>query len=895
MTHAEGRPALSVLMPCLNSRPYIAAAVESILAQSFSDFELLLIDNGSTDGTYEYVQGLGDPRVRVLRCLERGLGRALNFGLAHCRAPLTARMDSDDISLPERFTLQLRWMEQHPGASAVSAQFRFLYQGRTGAAAPTPLEHGSLRKHLMAGLSALCHPALLFRTECARSFGGYRHSGYGEDHDFYLRLSEEGEIAALPEVLLLYRLHKTSVSFQSSAAVRLGIEYSVACARARQKQSKEPAFPEYLERRGPLQKARGWLAALSVRLYRESIFARIEGRPLRFASHLLAAAALNPAKTLLHLERLLLASRTPTGSASRPAAPDFVVVGAPKCGTTALYKTLQQHPAIFLPAIKEPNTFATELGTRRDVESFATYDRLFRRARAGQSRGECSVRYLGSPEAIPAILERRPDARIIALVRNPIDLFVSWHNQCLKSTDEEVADPEQAWRLQEQRSRGFAIPPRSQDPSALEYRRICSIGGQIARLIEAVPPGQRLVILYDDLAAAPEQTYSAILRFLGLPDDGGARLCRANGFSRPRSVVLAAVARACQVHPLLKRLRILTKPLLYRARIHVFERLFQGNFVPAERPRLAPAFHAELCVEFRHEVELLSRLLDRDLSHWLALTAPQQAAPQAEDAKKPARILGMQVSPTNYAEAARLICEWARQRASRYVCVASVNNVMEAYDSAAFQRVMNGAALVTPDGMPVVWGLRLLGHPQASRVYGPDLTPVVLGMAEHAGIPVGFYGASEAALAGLLNTVAARFPKLQVAYAYSPPFRPLEPEEDRSITGAINASGARILFVGLNTPKQDYWMAAHQDRVQAVMVGVGAAFDFLAGTKRQAPRWMMPLGLEWAFRLATEPGRLWKRYLKHNPRFVALFALELVRRRQARAQDRAGIKAGAHT
>jgi len=220
---------------------------------------------------------------------------------------------------------------------------------------------------------------------------------------------------------------------------------------------------------------------------------------------------------------------------------------------------------------------------------------------------------------------------------------------------------------------------------------------------------------------------------------------------------------------------------------------------------------------------------------------------------------------------------WARALQSRYVCVASVNNVMEAYDSPGFRRIMNGADLVTPDGMPLVWGLRALGARHASRVYGPDLTPILLGAAEREGVPVGFYGAGERTLARLLEVVRERFPRLEVPYACSPPFRSLTPAEDEEITRRINDSGARILFVGLNTPKQERWMAAHRGRVNAVMLGVGAAFDFLAGTKRQAPRWMMPLGLEWVFRLATEPRRLWKRYLKHNPRFVVLFAMQLLR------------------
>ncbi len=238
--------------------------------------------------------------------------------------------------------------------------------------------------------------------------------------------------------------------------------------------------------------------------------------------------------------------------------------------------------------------------------------------------------------------------------------------------------------------------------------------------------------------------------------------------------------------------------------------------------------------------------------------------------------LGMRVDPTSYQHASTLVTDWAREGASKYVCIATVNNVMESYDSTEILRVMNRADLVTPDGMPLVWGLRLLGHKTATRVYGPDLTPIVLEMAASNGIPVGFYGGSPATLRRLTAHIGKRFPALQILYSYSPPFRPLSLEEDRQVVEDINRSGARILFLGLNSPKQDLWMAAHKDRVGAVMVGVGAAFDFLAGTKLQAPRWMMRLGMEWFFRLITEPRRLWKRYLKHNPRFVALFALQLL-------------------
>lgn len=251
-----------------------------------------------------------------------------------------------------------------------------------------------------------------------------------------------------------------------------------------------------------------------------------------------------------------------------------------------------------------------------------------------------------------------------------------------------------------------------------------------------------------------------------------------------------------------------------------------------------------------------------------------------------ARMLGMRVDGTSYQHAVREVLKWQRARESRYVSVATVNNVMEAYDDPAFRRIMNASDLVTPDGMPLVWGLRLLGVRNATRVYGPDLTPLLLEAAERHGVPVGFYGACPPVLERLVRAVQQRFPALEIPYVYAPPFRPLTPAEDDQVVRRINASGARILFVGLSTPKQEHWMARHRGRVQAVMLGVGAAFDFLAGVKPQAPRWMRNAGLEWLFRLIKEPRRLWRRYLKHNPRFVVLFALQLlgVRYFQAKAE-----------
>lgn len=238
-------------------------------------------------------------------------------------------------------------------------------------------------------------------------------------------------------------------------------------------------------------------------------------------------------------------------------------------------------------------------------------------------------------------------------------------------------------------------------------------------------------------------------------------------------------------------------------------------------------------------------------------------------------ILGMRVDATSYEHTTTVVLDWARREQSRYVCASSVNNVMEAHDDAVFRSVMNAADLVTPDGMPLVWGLRLQGCQTASRVYGPTLTELLCERAAVEGVPVGFYGGTEDVLTKLVNELHARWPDLMISYVWSPPFRVLSDSEDQEVVDRINSSGARIVFVGLGTPKQDVWMAEHKNRVTAVMLGVGAAFDFIAGEKKQSPGWLQVLGLEWLFRLACEPRRLWRRYLLRNPRFLALFARQL--------------------
>lgn len=228
----------------------------------------------------------------------------------------------------------------------------------------------------------------------------------------------------------------------------------------------------------------------------------------------------------------------------------------------------------------------------------------------------------------------------------------------------------------------------------------------------------------------------------------------------------------------------------------------------------------------------------------------------------------MRVDATSYEDATRRILGWAVQRDSRYVCVANVHMAMEVYDSREFAEVVNQADLVTPDGMPLVWALRWFGVRSATRVYGPTLMLHVCKAAAENCIPIGLYGGTEASLTDFTKFLQSQFPDIQIACQIAPPFRSITPAEEDSYRQEMIDSGAQILFVGIGCPKQEYWMSRQIDRLPAVMLGVGAAFDFHSGRVKQAPAWMQRSGLEWLFRLIQEPGRLWKRYAYNNPRFM---------------------------
>jgi len=239
-------------------------------------------------------------------------------------------------------------------------------------------------------------------------------------------------------------------------------------------------------------------------------------------------------------------------------------------------------------------------------------------------------------------------------------------------------------------------------------------------------------------------------------------------------------------------------------------------------------------------------------------------------------VIDINVNETSYDVATNQIQTWAAFNQGRYICIANVHVLMEAHDSTDFRNIVNTADLVTPDGLPLVWMMRLKGGRSQQRVYGPTLMLHVLDAAAQNNIPVGFYGGAPDVLDALINHMKLRYEGLNVAFCWSPPFRSMSPEEDSILLKRINQSGVRILFVGLGCPKQEIWMFEHREKIGAVMLGVGAAFDFHAGAKPQAPAWMQNIGLEWLFRLFMEPRRLWRRYLYHNPRFILLAVADLL-------------------
>jgi Sulfotransferase domain len=316
---------------------------------------------------------------------------------------------------------------------------------------------------------------------------------------------------------------------------------------------------------------------------------------------------------------------------SRPQRiPDFFIVGAPKCGTTALYNYLEAHPGIFMSPVKEPHYFYSDFRTGTDpstrVGGFARpehYGRLFAKARSDQLCGEGSTLYLFSRSAIPEILRANPKAKLIAMVRNPLDMLVSFHGQKTYNLEEDEGDFAVAWKLSEARSRGYKVPAGCRAPEQLDYRAVGRLGEQTARLLGTAPADQVHVVVFDDLVSDAAAVYRAALQFLGLADPGRTDFSVVN--ARKEHVLpwlseflLQPPFPLNQVKSLLKR--------RFPAQLKRVGRSIRAiNSRPAPRPEVDAELRREMAAEFADDIELLGSLINRDLSHWYKNTLLRQS------------------------------------------------------------------------------------------------------------------------------------------------------------------------------------------------------------------------------------------------------------------------------
>ena len=233
-------------------------------------------------------------------------------------------------------------------------------------------------------------------------------------------------------------------------------------------------------------------------------------------------------------------------------------------------------------------------------------------------------------------------------------------------------------------------------------------------------------------------------------------------------------------------------------------------------------------------------------------------------------ILGVNISVINLQDAVKTIKAWINSRTPHYICVTPAHGVMDCYEDPDLRKIFNSSGMTTPDGMAIVWLLKLYGHGNVGRVYGPDLMLAACSAGERKRWRHFFYGGDVGVAEDLVNVLRDRCPDIVVAGTYSPPFRELSVDERREIISLIKTASPDIVWVGISTLKQERWMAEFVHLLDVpVIVGVGAAFDFISGRKPQAPLWVQRSGFEWLFRLVTEPRRLWRRYIQY-PKFLAL-------------------------
>jgi glycosyltransferase involved in cell wall biosynthesis len=313
-------PQLTVLMPVLNAMPYLPEAVASLQAQTFADFTVLAIDDGSQDESMAYLRSIRDPRFHVLADgRRRGLGGALNLGLAQVTSEFIARMDADDLCAPERFALQVARLHADPTIGAVGTQFTYLGRhGRTGFARRLPLTHQEIDRGLMQGVLTLIHASLMMRASLLRAIGGYRLRGVGEDWDMFLRLAEVTRLANLPEVAYFYRLHDRNASTVQQHLIQERIGYACRCAAARRADRPEPSEGDHRRQLATQGRFAAWARRLDSFSLTQYLTARsliLNGHKVRGYAHLAVSIACGPRRVLARLAEQLrraAASRLPS-------------------------------------------------------------------------------------------------------------------------------------------------------------------------------------------------------------------------------------------------------------------------------------------------------------------------------------------------------------------------------------------------------------------------------------------------------------------------------------------------------------------------------------------------------------------------------------------------------
>ncbi len=305
---ASRAPKVSVIMPMYNAMPFLKQAIGSILYQTFQDFELLVVDNGSTDGSLDYVQSLSDPRIRTVSEPNRGSGNAITTGIWLAQGEFLAVMDSDDVADRSRLRIEVEFLDSHPDIVLVGSRFAFLIDSRVVDVPPQPREHHHIMQALLQGRPVICNSSTMFRAAEARAVGGHRLPGPGHDLDFFLRMGEVGKLYNIPDVLHFYTLHGASTSIVRMAEVNRWHAFSVACAKARLDGAKEPdksTFFQQWEHRTMAVKLAEAADCKSLLLYRKALMKRAIGKEMVAAAIAFFAAMLNPRRTSWHLRRKL--------------------------------------------------------------------------------------------------------------------------------------------------------------------------------------------------------------------------------------------------------------------------------------------------------------------------------------------------------------------------------------------------------------------------------------------------------------------------------------------------------------------------------------------------------------------------------------------------------------